>query len=37
MIEWFLHADSDGVIFGLIANPLCISDIGMLGDLCNCT
>ena len=31
MIEWFLHADSDGVIFGLTANPLCISDIGMLG------
>ena len=27
LIEWFLHADNDGIIFGLTANLLCIFDI----------
>ena len=27
LIEWFLHADSDSIIFGLTTNPLCIFDI----------
>ena len=27
VIEWFLHADSDGIIFSLMANLLCIFDI----------
>ena len=27
LTEWFLHADSDGIIFGLAANLLCILDI----------
>ena len=27
MIEWFLNADSDWMIFGLTANLLCIFDI----------
>ena len=22
LIEWFLHADSDGIIFGLMASPI---------------
>ena len=22
LVEWFLHADSDGIIFGLIASPI---------------
>ena len=26
LIEWFLHADSDGIIFSLMANLLCIFD-----------
>ena len=26
-IKWFLHADSDGIIFGLAANLLCAFDI----------
>ena len=25
--EWFLHADSDGIVFGLTVNLLCIFDI----------
>ena len=27
LIEWYLHGDSDGLIFGLTANLLCIFDI----------
>ena len=27
LIEWYLDADSDGIIFGLIANILCTFDI----------
>ena len=27
LTEWFLHADSDGTIFGLTTNLLCIVDI----------
>ena len=27
LMEWFLHADSDGIIFGLTVNLLCIFDI----------
>ena len=27
LIEWFLHADSDGIIFGLTASLLCTVDI----------
>ena len=27
LVEWFLHADSDGIIFGLTASLLCIFDI----------
>ena len=27
LTEWILHADSDGIIFGLMANLLCIFDI----------
>ena len=26
LIEWFLHTDRDGIIFGLMASPLCIFD-----------
>ena len=26
-IERFLHVDSDGIVFGLMANLLCIFDI----------
>ena len=34
--EQFLYVDSDGIIFGLMTNLLCIFDIQMLGDPCNC-
>ena len=34
-IEWFLHVDSDGIIFVLMANLLCNFDIWMLGDCCS--
>ena len=27
LIEWYLDVDSDGIIFGLIANILCILDM----------
>ena len=27
VIEWFLYADSDGIIFGLTTNLLCFFDI----------
>ena len=27
LIEWFLHADSDSIIFGLATNLFCIFDI----------
>ena len=27
LIEWFLHADSDRIVFGLTANLLCTFDI----------
>ena len=37
LIEWFLHADSDGAIFCLAASLLCIFDIWMLGNHCNWT
>ena len=37
LIEWFLHADSDEIIFNLMANLLCIFDIKMQGDHCSCT
>ena len=30
LIEWFLHANGDGIIFGLMANIFCIFDIQML-------
>ena len=27
LIEWYLHAASDGIIFGLMASLLCIFDM----------
>ena len=27
LIEWYLHADRDGLMFGLITNILCVFDI----------
>ena len=36
LIKWFLHADSDGIIFGLMANLLCVFDV-CLGDYCSWT
>ena len=27
LIKWYLDVDSDGIIFGLIANILCIFDV----------
>ena len=33
--EWFLHADSDGIILGLITNLLCPWQL--LGVHCSCT
>ena len=35
LIKLFLHADSDKIIFGLMASPLCIFDIWMLKDHCS--
>ena len=36
-IVWSLLADSDGIIFRLTANLLCIFDIQILGVQCICT
>ena len=36
LIEWFLHADSAGIIFVLTPNLLCVFDV-FLGDYCSWT
>ena len=37
LIDWFLHPDSDVVVFGLTANVLCIFNIWILWDHSSCT
>ena len=37
LIEWYLHADSDGIIFGLIAQYALYLWHLMLGFHCSCT